>query len=53
MPEVSTDASILIGISWQALERAEKGDERSIISDCTVAIIFAGFFIEANLNQMG
>ena len=52
MPEVSKDASILIGISWQALKRAEKGDERTRISDCTVAIVFAGFFIEANFNQI-
>ena len=52
MPEISKDASILIGISWQALKRAEKGDERTMISDGTVAIIFAGFFIEANLNQI-
>ena len=52
MPEVSKDASILIGISWQALRRAEKGDERTKISDCTVALVFAGFYIEANLNQI-
>ena len=52
MPEVSKDASILIGISWQALKRAERGDKHTKISDCTVALIFAGFFIEANLNQI-
>lgn len=52
MPEISKDASILIGISWQALKRAEKGDDRTKISDCPVAMVFAGFFIEANLNQL-
>src|SRR6266540_4183750 len=52
MPEVSKDASILIFISWQALKRAEQGNERTRISDCTVAIVFAGFFIEANFNQI-
>ncbi len=52
MPEASKDASILIGISWQALKRAEKGDEHTKISDCTVALVFTGFFIEANLNQI-
>jgi hypothetical protein len=52
MTEISKDASVLIGISWQALKRAEKGDERTKISDCTVAIVFASFFIEANLNQI-
>lgn len=52
MPEISKDASLLIGISWQALKRAEKADEHTKISDCTVAIVFASFFIEANLNQI-
>ena len=52
MPEVSKDAKVLIDISFQALDRAKKGDERNKILDCTVALVFAGFFIEANLNHI-
>jgi hypothetical protein len=52
MPEISKDASILIGISYQALDRAKKGNQLTEISDCTVALLFASFFIEANLNQI-
>ncbi len=52
MPEVSKDAKVLIDISWQALGRAKMGNESTKILDCTVALVFAGFFIEANLNQI-
>jgi hypothetical protein len=52
MPEISKDASILIFISWRALKQAEQRNERTRIANCTVAIVFAGFFIEANLNQI-
>jgi hypothetical protein len=52
MPEISKDASILIGISWQALGRAKSGNEVTKMADCTVALVFAGFYIEANLNQI-
>ena len=52
MPEVSKDAKVLIDISWQALGRAKMGNESNKILDCTVALVFAGFFIEANLNQI-
>jgi hypothetical protein len=52
MPEGSKDAKVLIDISFQALERAKKVDESIQIFDCTVALVFAGFFIEANLNQI-
>jgi hypothetical protein len=52
MPEVNKDATFLIAISYQALARAEKGDYNTTISNCTVVIVFAGFYIEANLNQI-
>jgi hypothetical protein len=52
MPEASHDATITIATSWQALGRAETSDERMIISNCTVAIVFAAFYIEANLNHI-
>lgn len=52
MPEATNDASILIAISHQAHDRAIAGNELTIISDCTLMIVFAGFFIEANLNQI-
>jgi hypothetical protein len=52
MPEGSKDAKVLIDISFQALDRAKTGAERNKILDCTVALVFAGFFIEANLNHI-
>lgn len=52
MPEGSIDAIVLISTSWQALKRAEQGDESTMMCNCTVVIVFACFFIEANLNQI-
>jgi hypothetical protein len=52
MPEASPDATIIIATSWQALGRAETGDERTRISNCTIIIVFAAFYIEANLNHI-
>jgi hypothetical protein len=52
MPEGSKDAVILIATSWQALNRAIEGNSNTLICDCTVLILFAGFFIEANLNYI-
>jgi len=52
MPETSVDATILIATSWQALKRAEYGNDTTMICDCTVVIVFAAFFIEANLNKI-
>ena len=52
MPEASPDATIIIATSWQALGRAETGDERTMISNCTVIIVFAAFYIEANINHI-
>lgn len=51
MPEVTPDATLIIATSWQALGRAETGDERASICNCTVIIVFAAFFLEANLNR--
>jgi hypothetical protein len=50
MPEASKDAAILIATSYQALKRAENGDQSTEITNCMVLILFAGFFIEENLN---
>ena len=52
MPESSIDAIILISTSWQALKRAEEGDERTMLCNCTVVLVFACFYIEANLNKI-
>jgi hypothetical protein len=48
----SSHPPILIAISWQALNRALSGDPRTRLCDCTVVILFAGFFVEANLNEI-
>jgi len=48
----SSHPPILIAISWQALNRALSGDPRTRLCDCTVVILFAGFFVEANLNDI-
>jgi len=45
-------APVLIAISWQALNRALQGDPRTQLCNCTVMILFAGFFVEANLNYL-
>lgn len=52
MAEGSKDAMILITTSWQALGRALLGIPETTICDCTVVTLFAGFFIEANLNYI-
>jgi len=51
MPEATEDAAFLIATSWQALGRARQGDERTEKCDCTVILVFAAFYIEANLNH--
>lgn len=51
MPEVTADATFILATSWQALGRAETGDERARVCNCTVIIVFAAFYIEANLNH--
>ena len=52
MAEGSKQAAILIATSFQALNRAFEGRQETLISDCTVLILFAGFFIEATLNHI-
>ncbi len=52
MPEGTKDASVLIATSWQALGRARDGSESTILCNCTVVLIFAAFYIEANLNHI-
>lgn len=51
MPEVTPDATLIIATSWQALGRAESGNERARVCNCTVIIVFAAFYVEANLNH--
>lgn len=52
MPEVSEDATLLIAASWQALGRVADADPATLLCDCTVVLVFAGFYIEANLNHI-
>ena len=52
MPEASPDATIIIATSWQALGRANTGNVRTMICNCTVIIVFAAYYIEANLNHL-
>lgn len=52
MPEVSADAAILIATSFQALERAKYDDPNTSLTNCTITILFAGFYIEATLNSI-
>jgi hypothetical protein len=41
-----------IAISWQALHRALAGDPRTQECDSAVVIVFAGFYLEADLNDL-
>ena len=52
MPEASSDATILIAVSRQALNRTIRRSEETELCDSTVVILFAAFFIEANLNHI-
>ena len=52
MPEGSVDATILLATSWQALKRATNDGERTMVCNCTIVVVFAAFFIEANLNHI-
>src|SRR5512145_1941795 len=52
MPEGSKDASILIATSWQALNRAIQSNADTEICDSTIILLFASFFVEANLNYL-
>ena len=53
MPEGSKDAAILIAISYQALDRQLRArDPRTQKANCTVTILFAGFYIEATIDYI-
>ena len=52
MSESTKEASMMIAISYQALKRVETGNRHTQIADRIVMIVFAGFFIEANLNYI-
>jgi len=52
MAEGSRQAALLIAISYQALNRAHRSSKYTRVSDCTVMILFAGFFVEATLNYI-
>jgi hypothetical protein len=52
MSEGNDHAAILIAVSFQALNRALKANQDSLLSDCTVLILFAGFYVEATLNHI-
>jgi len=53
VPEGTIDATILIATSFQALNRAIHDDnEWTMVCDSTIVILFAAFFIEANLNYI-
>lgn len=52
MSEGSDHAAILIATSYQALNRAIQGNQDTLITDCTVLILFAGFYVEATLNYI-
>lgn len=52
MPEAGRHAPVLIAISFQALNRIEREGQKTRLCNCTVVILFAGFFVEANLNHI-
>jgi len=59
MSEADNTTVTLIATSWQALQRAENNGKKALVfdsstklSDCIVTIVFASFFLEANLNHI-
>ena len=52
MPEGGRHAPILIATSWQALNRALTEGPETRLCNCTVVVLFAGFYLEANLNHI-
>jgi hypothetical protein len=52
LPEAGRNAPILIATSWQALGRAINEGPDTLVCNCTVVVLFAGFYIEANLNHV-
>ena len=52
VPEGGKHAPVLIATSWQALNRAISEGQQTLLCNCTVVILFAGFYVEANLNHI-
>jgi len=53
MPEAGKHAPVLIAISHQARERQRaSGDPDTLRANCTVIIVFAGFYLEATVNAI-
>ena len=52
MPEGGRHAPVLIATSWQALNRAISDGQETRLCNCTIVILFAGFYLEANLNHI-
>jgi hypothetical protein len=52
LPEGGRHAPVLIATSWQALNRALTEGPETRLCNCTIVILFAGFYIEANLNHI-
>jgi hypothetical protein len=52
LPEAGRHAPILIAASWQALGRALNEGPDTRICNCTIVVLFAGFYVEANLNHI-
>jgi hypothetical protein len=52
LPEAGRHAPILIATSWQALGRALHEGPDTRTCNCTVVVLFAGFYVEANLNHI-
>ena len=52
MPEAGRHAPILIATSWQALGRVASDGPDARISNCTIVVLFAGFYVEAYLNHI-
>ena len=52
MPEAGRHAPVLIATSWQALGRAVNEGPDTLLCNCTIVVLFAGFYIEANLNHI-
>ena len=52
MAEATEDAVFLIATSYQALGRASTGNDQTMLCNCTVVLVFAAFFVEANLSHI-
>jgi hypothetical protein len=52
MSEGSEHAAILIAASYQALYRTALDIPDTLLTDCTILVLFAGFYVEATLNHI-